>query len=257
MKKIWIIVVGCLILCACSVKEDRSACPCWLEVELRGGAERTVEVSVWAGSLVCSAEALLQEGQAREELEIPRGRLRVSAFSGVHGCLRSGEALSVPEGGEMDELYADASSLDARSDLAKTALSLHKQFVRLHMGIVGSDSSASPFRIEVQGAVAGFSLSSLQPVPGAFRVSLTPVIGTYHRVVLPRQRPGDVLNLVFYGHGDGPAAAPRAVYPLGERLEQLGFDWMAADLDDVYLDIDYAEAGITLRLLDWEKEEVI
>lgn len=253
MKRLYLILLLPLLL-SCSVKEDRSTCPCWLDLELQGGAERRVEVSVWNGDLLHSASAQMEDGRAEEVLEVPRGQLLVSACSGVHACLRKAGQLLAREDGEMDEIYASAVLVDTRGDQVRTSLTLHKQFTRLHLGIVGTDSGLYPYRIELRGAVSGLSQSSLQPVSGQLRITLTPLIGTYHRLVLPRQRPEDPLELAFFRREDPSGSEPCARYPLGDRLLLAGFDWSAVDLEDIYLNVDYAEAGILVQFLDWEKE---
>ena len=251
------LIVGLLVVllpASCSVKEDRSSCPCWLDLALSGGAEREVDLWVWDGAPVREETASLEGGQALARLEIPRGRLQLVAWSGLHACRTDGENICMLPGEEMDELYAAATPLDARGDRAEASVTLHKQFVRVHLGIVGTDSASYPFRIEIRGEMRGFSLPDLRPLPGGFRVALTPVIGTYHRVVLPRQQPGSRLVLAFYEAGGG--TAPQAEFPLGESLEAAGYDWNKTNLDDVFLDVDYAEATLRIRIRDWETEEL-
>lgn len=248
---LWTVAAGC------SVKEDRSDCPCYLDISLSGGAERSVTLTVWRDTSLWGRDAaLLEEGRARREVRIPRGRLDVAACSGVHACTWRGAVLKTGPGSQMDEVYAVSETVDARGDEAKTELPLHKHFARLHLGVVGTDAGDYPFRIVVQGSVCGLHFPGLEPVPGPFSVTLLPVVGTYHRVVLPRQHPSDALSLVFYDREAGPDAEPRARYSLDAMLLRAGYDWEQADLDDIYLDIDHAEADVTVRILDWEKEQL-
>jgi hypothetical protein len=53
-----------------------------------------------------------------------------------------------------------------------------------------------------------------------------------------------------------PEDAPSACFPLGEYIRQLGYNWKAEELQDIFLSIDLVRGLVDLRVADWEEETV-
>ena len=50
-----------------------------------------------------------------------------------------------------------------------------------------------------------------------------------------------------------PENAPAIQLPLGEYIRQLGYNWKAEDLQDIFISLDLAQGLADLRVADWEE----
>ncbi len=243
-------------LSSCSVKENRIDCPCFLELQVSGGELDRDVFSVWRPGL-CELDTLrVDGGTASFEFEIPKGRAVLSVWSGQSRCERAGSVLSIPEGCEMDEIYAWSRDVDLKGETASVEASLHRQFAHLHLTVLFQDGEASPYMLRLRGNVAGMDLRDLMPVPGSFSVDFMPIFGTYHRICVPRQK-DDALVLEFLEREAGTRSGdePSGTFPIGECIREAGYDWEAEDLRDIYVEVDYALAGVSIHIEGWEEGE--
>jgi len=239
-----------LPLSSCSVKEDRMQCPCTLCMGIVGGEESKVNVSLWGSSLVFEDSRELDSASCWTA-EVPKGDFVCTAMSGVHGMSRSGSCLVCVEGEEMGQVYAGNQVVKLIESEYTGKISLKRQFAFVNIRLVSSERGEYPFSVVVQGEYDGFDLLSLKPHKGIFSKPIFPVLGAWHRVCVPRQD-DDSLKLLFYLSSDSEAESrPRAELPLGEYIKSSGYDWYSEDLKDVNIEIDYAEANLTVSLSDW------
>ena len=67
-------------------------------------------------------------------------------------------------------------------------------------------------------------------------------------VCLPRQRDGSLsLRILFPDSGDIRS------FPLGEYILQSGYDWNAADLEDIDVEVDFSLTGVSFTIDAWKK----
>lgn len=239
------------LLCSCSVKTDRTECPCILGIEISGGRESVADVSVWGAMDVRGEEAHMAGDTAFLEILVPREPLTFAAWSGIHGCTVDGTRVIIPPGIQMDELYACCSTVDASGESASVQATLAKQYAFVHVNVLNVRPDEYPFYFRIRGDVCGIDLSTMAPVNGDFSVTTHPVLGLYHRFCIPRQNDSSLL-LDFLSEDDADGTDPQGEILLGEYLDEIGYDWTAPDLDDIYLDIDRVQAGISITIKDWE-----
>ena len=271
-------MAGMLLLSSCSVKEDRSGCPCWMTVEmpdmvghdggqvdnddcvvlrLRGNSdEDEVDYSYQVTESVrVDAEVL--------EYEVPRGSVGVSViempdrvgYDGIVG--HDGDEVRIPVGEQMDSLYGYFRMFYTRCESVLCDVELHKEFCTVSFTL-GDEGYVSPYDLEVWGNVAGVSAWDLMPLEGDFRFAPSPEDGVY-RVRVPRQVDNS-LELVMLempdqaGH-DGRADNERVVVdrlPLGEYIARSGYDWAAEDLADVHIALDMEKQQVMITVSDWD-----
>ena len=116
-------ILGLAVLVSCSVKEDRTDCPCWLTV--RASYPNEV-VSAWFGSYT------LFEGLVGEQIDrqVPRGTVDLVASKGK---------FTVAPGQQMDELFATALQVDTQCEEAEAIPFLNKQFARIYLEFKEAD----------------------------------------------------------------------------------------------------------------------
>lgn len=218
-------MAGMLLLSSCSVKEDRSGCPCWMTVDLSDVAEsrwkspemqsniehQDVTKSPETRPNVAANVLLRLRGNSDEdevdyafkmtetvntevgalEYEVPRGSIGVSVIEMPdrvgHDVIAGydGDEIRVPVGEQMDSLYGFFKMYHTRCESVLCDVELHKEFCTVSFTL-GEDGYTSPYDIEVWGNVAGVSAWDLTPVQGEFRYAPMQENGVY-QVRVPRQ----------------------------------------------------------------------
>lgn len=221
-------------MASCVVKEDRSACPCFLTVMVRNPVPgHPVRLS-----MRCEGFEAVREVTSDTVLvvPVPRREVEVLALSGA-ALPSSGGKLQIPLGFDAPPLYLFRERVDAREISASVEVLLHKHFCRLSMHFDGPPGWGEPYWAEVRGRVDGIDLDG-EPSAGDFACRLDDG-GT---VRLPRQAPEEELWL--------DVAMPDRVvrsFTLGTQMLDAGYDWTAADLEDLDLQLDFSVTALTLR----------
>lgn len=233
----WRSALPVLLLCgwaSCGVKEDRSACPCFLTVAVKN----PVPGHPVGLSFRCDGFEAMREVTADTLLvvPVPKKEVEVLALSGAALPSREGK-LQIPLGFDSPPLYLFRGRVDARADTASVNVLLHKHFCRLSMHFDGPPGWGEPYWAEVRGKVDGIDLDG-EPSGGAFSCRLD----NGGAVRLPRQGPEEELWL--------DVAMPDRVvrsFTLGTQMLNAGYDWTAADLADLDLCLDFSVTTLTLR----------
>ena len=235
------LLLPALLLASCSVKEDRSACPCALSLELSGLPVSPVVLDVtgegFAHTEVVHADTVLV-------LSVPKGNLAVSA---VGVALADGDgSVRIPFGEEAPPLYLFYADVPAFAERITLPVVLRKQFCALSLVFSGPPGYGPPFEVEVEGGVDGW-LRDGSPSPGHFSRRLLP--GDDGKAVLRLPRQGDdslLMHIVF---------SDRIVrtFALGSYIAASGYDWTAPDLEDLTLQVDISLTSVTISTDLWSQ----
>ena len=228
---------------SCSVKEDRSACPCILDIWPGNAYGRTDELllSGWNGNgtLVYRTECLEDDMDPFWETPVSRSIITCSAvgLEGTDEDLRlTGHEVNVPDGEDFQPVWAHVSrDVDCTGETAEDQVNLHKQHAWLHMRTNRSEWTDERIAVRVIGTVSGMDLLDLSPVDGPFSCDARVDGDGNYLVCLPRQKDTSLALEVFLG------GSLFAVIPLGEIIEQTGYDWASTDLEDIWLELSLAE----------------
>lgn len=227
-----------LAVVSCSVKEDRSGCPCILSLYTSDAARKGVLAEVWNKDFVRVAGGMT-EGTGLD-LEVPRGELVVTACSGLSSCGVFGGVVSIPGGGEMDELLSCRAEIDCSGEVASHILFLHKQYASVCVRIVNFPEAPPYLPVRVLGNISGFDLRTGLPVPGEYSYLPPGLPDGSVEFRIPRQTDGSLVLQI----------AGRDL-PIGEIIGRSGYDWNEADLDDIYVWLDYGKSTVKLWISDW------
>lgn len=240
-----------IMVSSCSIKEDRTPCPCWLDIFLPETYKCTVGISLWQGNTQLLSEDI---GYTRFvpflEKEVKRGFNRLSAFKNNGDLNLSATSVKIEPGQQCDSLYAYCDVVDCRGEFAMDTIVFHKQFATLSLQIVNPQEITYPYALTVKGNVSGIELTSLKPIEGAFKYTTAldeDYIGTCR---LPRQKDSS-LSLDMNKVDDGTLVD---TIPLGELISRTGYNWSAEDLDDITITIDFAKAEIVVTVNEWQSE---
>ena len=239
------ILVPLLLLPSCSIKENRAECPCALTLELTGLPVRPVVLGVvgegYSFTEVIHTDTVLV-------LPVPKGELAVSS---VGGALAEGDwSVRIPVGEEAPPLYLFHADVSAGDEQVVLPVLLHKQFCTLELLFKGPPGYGPPFEVAVEGAFGGWQPDG-SPAPGAFSRRLLP--GSDGRAVLRLPRQGDDSLLMHIVFSDQVVRT----FALGSYIAASGYDWSAADLEDLTLHVDISVTSVTITTDLWSRTEDI
>lgn len=218
-----------VILASCSVKEDRSDCPCWLTVR----ADETASLSAWYGSY----RILEDRKGGMEDYTVPRGIVELVASEG---------RFTVPEGEQMDSLFAQRVQLNTNAEFATHTVRLNKNFTTVTVELKDTDDGRAGYELIVDGSVNGVDLRTLAPTPGPFHFKAEAAPEKGFRFRVPRQK-DDFLQADLCSEG-----AIVETIPVGELIAKTGFDWNKEDLGDVHILADLPAHSFTITVMEWE-----
>ena len=244
---------------SCSVKEDRSDCPCFLTLDLRevpvAVPEEAFPVRWHLTQGAWSDTGLLSKEDCEAgvfHVAMPRGGAQVYAVTGDEG--QFDEGLEIEPGHGCPPVRLWTAAIDARGENAQATVRLRKMYCRLTIRLTGTPASR-PYRFVLEGGVSGYETSGY-PVPGFFRCRPDPSPGqagkTDWTACLPRQR-DDSLLLHICDLNAGEETPPLRTFALGHIIAAAGYDWTAPDLEDLTLDLDFAASTLTLGTDRWTR----
>lgn len=236
---------------SCSIKEDRTPCPCWLDIFLPDSNTSTVGISLWQGD-----QQLLTEDVEYTrfvpflEKEVKRGFNRLSAFERKGNLKMNGTCVKIETGHQCDSLYAYSDIVDCTGEFAIDTIVFHKQFATLSLQIVNAEEITYPYTLSVRGNVNGTDLTTLSPINGKFLYEPSLDENCTGTCRLPRQKDSSLALDMCKIEGGSLVDT----IPLGDLIEKTGYDWNLADLDDITIIIDFAKAEIVVSVNEWQSE---
>lgn len=255
------LLLALTLLAACTVKENRSACPAWCVVASDGHVADN-----YHGRLLCNIATVARRdyGRSRADFdsffnrgellfEVPRNEtVYVDVFNGVNGMSLRDSVLLISPGHCCDSIYSGHSSVFVVEDEVETMLPLNKDFATMLLKINGLGENGSCI-CQIRGNVDGYCIPGGRPHTGAFIYKVVMEDGVSCPVRLPRQT-DDSLILEIMSPEDGRTLASQ---PLGKAIAQLGYDWSAQDLRDFAIGVDMKEVRLTITIEAWDGSRTI
>ena len=250
---------GLLQLTSCSVKEDRTPCPAYLNVSLVEEQKEWVKEPVQMVGY--GVEERFRNGVPVEEYDpywtkaVRKEMLMLSAHIGTRTSAANGHHILIPIGQQCDSLYAFQEMVDCTGDEAFSEVTLHKQFCTVSVDLMKpatGPNAISNYRFLVEGNTCGFDLHDFQPVGGAFRIE--PMVPEGERILsfrVPRQQDESLSLKVWLMMGDDRRVEV-GTFAIGHLIKRMGYDWTAIDLEDIFITIDLINGFITVSVADWE-----
>lgn len=240
---------------SCTIKEDRTDCPCLLTVDL----SRTLDAGItppswWDKGLqivlfkdhnpVLKSSLSLSQAQPECDFRVEKGDVGVAGILGLDAGVLSGSEIRYREGCQSDRLYVSSRVVPCYGETARTLLEMYKQFSNIE--ILGLDSFG--LRMEVTAGCDGLDVLARKALEGPFRFALTLDPDGACRFRMPRQEKDDLKILLWGADGHLENAIP-----LGAYLTAIGYDWHAPSLSDVSVSVDFVTASISITVGDWSQ----
>lgn len=246
-KSLFSVVLLGVVLSGC-VKERRGFCPCRLLLDLSDldtSVVSSVRINI-VGPDGYVFDTLADSTLFQDEIlvRVPKGGCRLNVYSGEHGLAEPHGGLQIPLGEECPPVYMQSSHLDTDRELLRRQVSLRKNFCRLSVYV--EDAVHFPFSLAVRGTVSGYDGEGA-PSSGAFFYGVDSVTDLDWVLSVPRQVDDSMLLEV----SDGTDILK--TFALGEYISASGYDWTAADLQDITIGIDYTRTKLTVSIRGWDE----
>ena len=244
-----------IALCiGCSVKEDRSVCPCVLMLDFSGvdpGRSDSSYLSVLSADGFLHRHTVHSDGYGRlYRTDVPKSGVSVNVYSPVSGYPdfsdmlgEDGASLIIPYGEECPAVDMFSVRVDTDAESVTVPVVLHKNYCVLSIEMVADTGQDLDLRIG--GNICGYDKNAI-PVFGDFSFSPGTDEGGFSSVRIPRQLDGSLR--LFISDGDGVLRE----FAIGEYIIESGYDWKAPDLEDISVKIDYSRTEVTFVVNDWE-----
>lgn len=239
------VLVPVVLLAGCSVKEDRSACPCTLVLDFSNLPVTPVMLSVEGEG--CSVLQIVH-ADTLMTLSVPRTDLSVSVTGGA--LPDAAGSVRIPFGEEAPPLYLYHASVPSDAEQVVLPVYLRKQFCQLTLAFTGPPGYGPPFEVEVEGFVDGWARDG-SPLDGPFSYRLLPGGDGMAVIRLPRQRDDSLLMHIVFSD------QVVRTFALGNFMAAAGYDWSAADLEDLTLNVDVSVTSVTISTDAWTATEEI
>lgn len=251
MKRTTVIFIAATLallpLSSC-IKENRNDCPCWIEFDfshLECRNRQDVYTSVWdernpihtVFRIMPSSSYVVQLGKGTHE---------VTCFTGVHNSRVSNGVVTIPKGFQADSLLAYTQRVECVEETSYCVPLPHRQFATVNMTIVDSNLANTVTQINILSDIAGLDCRTITPRKGELEFSLMVNESNEYRFRVPRQTLSSTLDMEFVNE-DGTSET----LPLGSWILASGYDWYAADLEEVDVVIDKAESKVTVSIAGW------
>ena len=235
---------------SCSVKEDRSECPCLLVLDMSSCSDAPDNIRIDLRTLDERFEQNFIPGQDSPFYEYPvtKGVCSLWAYLCPRELSTGTDRITVEQGENFPELYASCSVFEASGETARHKVVLHKQFARVTLDLEDSPWNGAPCEITVKGEVKGITLTDLRPVEGRYVYEVVPDVSGIRSFRLPRQTESSAAALSLELRT--PGGIPQ-IYDLGKYLSEAGYDWQTEDLEDMTVKIRKTEIEVEITGSDW------
>ena len=244
---------ACLLGSACSIKEAREVCPCRLDILLEECLPLTREVtlSAWSDGRVFTQALTVADYPEVYSRWVPKGKLRLTALSGVREeACQEGEWI-LPRGSACDSIWTCTAEVDCRGETSSVIIMLKQQFATVHLSINDlAPDEEYPYRLILRSQVDGLSLTDCQPDEGEWSRTILQNREGRYVFRIPRQQDGSLkLDMLLEGRKADS-------FPVGEHILKSGYDWTADRLADIYIGMDYGGTETHIRIEPWENGNV-
>lgn len=259
-----IVLLALQLATGCSVKEDRLPCPCYLQVDLKDaydgieGKSGDVLVSIYCPDTYYRSSVLVSNYPDYLEIPVPKGEVMVSVLSEPDFQQMSDKSLLIRQGRQSDSVYAYCTNILAEEEFIYDRITLHKQYSTVFLKLSGPEVypewGVSPVELDIRivGGTDGLQTNGLKPHEGSFFIDLpAKKPEEVHSFRIPRQADKSLV-MELYEHSTG---AHVDTLPLGEYIDATGYSWDAVDLQDIYIELNYAMAEVRISINEWDEEE--
>lgn len=248
------------ILCSCSVKEDRSGCPCYvcLSVDdfIRAGFTEALAAFSQGTDSFREDMKLAEYAGGVYEKAFPRRRTRLSVLAGRNRSVVGGNTLTVPYGLEADPIWMFCGTLDCAGDEEHVRAVPYKQYCNLTIVLAGlSGGGGYGCELKLHASYGAMDIYSGAPLAVEYCATARKSADGIFSVRIPRQSDGNIfLEISGWVSPEGETIAG-SIVDLGREFRESGYDWADKSLSDASAVVDFAGASVSLSVEDWDDDD--
>lgn len=244
-------IIGILLLMSCSVREDRSACPCRLELDLAEFAACSPRASVafWEGPNARLEDVVTDSSFVRS---VTKDRFDASVWCNVSAGQLSGSRLTMPQGVMPDSLRAFRTRLDCLGETCTETAVPHRQYARITLKVSMEPGTHYPYVFYAESDYCGIDLRDLSPIRGGLVFPLRQTEEDTFVFDLLRHGPDTRVRIGIYDEAERASDLP-----LSEWMQAAGYDWEAPDLADMTIYLDYVHQKVRIIISNWLGGDVV
>jgi hypothetical protein len=231
----------------CTVKEQREDCPCRLVLDFSEtdiSQMDKIRVNLDNGDLiVCEKYSEAEDFFPEYVISAPREELELMVCSDDKGWFDTAKGIVIPEGQDCPRLYMYSNRVDARSEMFRETVRMHKNHCVMNIYMEGNSSYR--YDLCVKGNVNGYGKDG-RPRKGDFSYTPSRDEDSGYVVSLPRQSDSSLLLEI----DDGTEVLK--TFALGEYIKSGGYDWTAPDLEDLTVHVNWAVTTVSITVSAWD-----
>lgn len=253
MRKLTFAVFAVIsVLSVSCIKEDRNDCPCWIEFDFSKFEPveyQEIYTAVWEPKNPQHTVFKITGGGSYI-VQVGHGTHEVTCFTGLHMGKASNGVVTIPKGFQADSLIAYTQRVECVEETSPCVPLPHRQFATVNLTIKDENLEENVKDIRIVSDVNGLNCRTMTPVKGDLEF-LLPASETHeYRFRVPRQTLDSVLELDLVRE-----SGTADTLPLGTWIIASGYDWYAADLEEMNVLIDRADAATTVTISGWSGGE--
>ena len=257
-KTLLVIQMVSILLGSCSIKEDRTVCPCILNLDysLVRSDERVHDADNEHLYLMVPPQVAvpvnLGEYPQGQSMVISRKDALLSCYLGYSADRISGGRLVIPQGKDSDCFYSYHENLFIGPDTEEVSVTprLCGEFTRVVVCFKDNDSATSEMSLQVHSTTNGLDLSTGRPTEGEFSCAMAPCDKESFAFNMPRQGGRDISIDVLCASD----LQPLYTIDLAGNLDKASYDWNAESLPPlVIINIDRQNILIDVQIIDWDE----
>lgn len=244
----WLTFFVTMSLCAsCSVKEDRSECPCLLTLDF-SHTDTTDITSVRIlvsdnGGPVFDEEVAPSSFMPEYTVAVPQTSSFLNVYSGGGEMVGRDGCIVIPPGKECPKVYSFGCELLQDQEAARESVDFRKDHCVMTIHMNGQDGTG--YMLRITGNINGYGRDGSLCKGDFFYVPEHKGDGIFE-VTVPRQEDSSLMLEI----DDGTEVLKN--FALGEYVAAGGYDWKASYLEDISVYIDWSMTTITCTVQGWD-----
>jgi len=248
-----------MTILSCTVIEDRDDCPSCLSIDL-SAIEKATLLSQGVNAIILDVGNEEESAEVVDTLSlvdcpseyvalIPRGNVFLLAVGAPDGEGYSiDDGLIIKSGYQCPRCVMFSETFSIEKDTFRKTVHLHKNWCTLNIHLKHSTWSVpQKYIAAVDGNVCGYDKHGV-PRTGEFKCQSPSSASGDCVLTIPRQVDASMkLHLSFLESNELRS------FPLGEMIWNESFDWNSADLDDIYVEIDFSASNMDFTINAWKQ----
>lgn len=258
IKTLLSVQMAAALFCSCSIKEDRTMCPCTLNLDyslirsddrIEDADNRVIYLNV--PSQISSQERIGDFPQG-QYMVIARRDALLSCYLGYSPERISSGRLLIPEGEDGDAFFSYHEDLFIGPDTEDVFVTprLCNECTKIVVCFVDNDSASEEYSLMAKSSTDGLDLSTGRPTSGKFNCRMTSIDGKSFSFNMPRQGSHDIVIDVLSARDSGLLYDIK----LYEELDRASYAWNAESLPPlVVINVERQNVIVDVKIIDWDE----